>query len=191
MEKIFTNNATDKGLVSKIYKWLMWLYIKKKKKNRQKTRGVISPKKIYRWARVTWKDAESGTESRSVVSNSLQPHGLHSPWILQARILKWVSFPSPADLPNPRIEPRSPTLQADSLPAETQGKPKNTGLGSLSLLQQIFLTQESNWGLLHCWQILYQLSYQGSSEKMLDSTNLNDNEIITWQQSERSLSKNL
>ena len=35
-------------------------------------------------------------------------------------------------------------------------------MGSLSFLQQIFLTQESNWGLLHCRQILYQLSYQGS-----------------------------
>ena len=35
-------------------------------------------------------------------------------------------------------------------------------MGSLSLLQQIFLTQELNWGLLHCGQILYQLSYQGS-----------------------------
>ena len=33
---------------------------------------------------------------------------------------------------------------------------------SLSLLQQIFLTQESNWGLLHCKQILYHLSYHGS-----------------------------
>ena len=33
-------------------------------------------------------------------------------------------------------------------------------MGSLSLLQQIFLTQELNWGLLHCWGILYQLSYQ-------------------------------
>ena len=41
-----------------------------------------------------------------------------------------------------------------------QGKPKNTGVGSLSLLQQIFLTQGSNQGLLHCRQILYQLSYQ-------------------------------
>ena len=40
---------------------------------------------------------------------------------------------------------------------------KNTGVGSLSLLQWIFLTQESNWGLLHCRQIQYQLSYQGSS----------------------------
>ena len=44
------------------------------------------------------------------------------------------SFSSPGDLPNPGIEPRSPTLQADSLQAEPQGKPRNTGLGSLSLL---------------------------------------------------------
>ena len=70
--------------------------------------------------------------------------------------------PSPGDLPNPGIEPRSSALQDDSLPAEPQGKPKNTGVGSLSLLQQIFLTQELNHGLLHLRQILYQLSYQGS-----------------------------
>ena len=37
----------------------------------------------------------------------------------------------------------------------------NTGVDSLSLLQQIFPTQGSNPGLLHCRQILYQLSYQG------------------------------
>ena len=60
--------------------------------------------------------------------------------ILQARILE--NFPSPRDLPNPGIEPRSPTLQVDSLPAEPQGKPKNTGVGSLSRLQRIFLTLE-------------------------------------------------
>ena len=59
-------------------------------------------------------------------------------------------------------QPRSPTLQVDSLPAEPQGKPKNTGVGSPSLLQQVFLTQELNCGLLHCRQILYQLSYLGS-----------------------------
>ena len=56
------------------------------------------------------------------------------------------------------IEPRSPALQVDSLLAEAQGKPKNTGVQSLSLLQKIFLTQESNQGLLHCRQIVYQLS---------------------------------
>ena len=37
---------------------------------------------------------------------------------------------------------------------------QNTGMGSLSLLQGIFPTQKSNWGLLHCRRILYQLSYQ-------------------------------
>ena len=76
-------------------------------------------------------------------------------------------FPSPGDLPNPGMKPRSPGLQADSLPAEPQGKPKNTGVGNLSLLQRIFQTQESNWGLLHCQQILYQLSYQGSPKVRL------------------------
>jgi len=46
--------------------------------------------------------------------------------ILQARILEWVPCPPPEDLPNPRIEPRSPALQADILPSEPPGKLKNT-----------------------------------------------------------------
>ena len=69
---------------------------------------------------------------------------------------------SSRDLPNPGIKPRSPALQEDSLPSEPPGKPKNTGVGSLSILQGIFLTQELNRSLLHCRRILYQLSYQGS-----------------------------
>ena len=79
--------------------------------------------------------------------------------ILQARTLEWVAMPCSGDLPNTGIKPRSLTLQADALQSEPPGKTKNAGVGSLSLLQQIFLTQESNWGLLHCRQILYQLSY--------------------------------
>ena len=51
-------------------------------------------------------------------------------------------FPSPEDLPNPGIEPTSPILQADSLPTDPPGKPKNTGVDSLFFLQQIF--QPSN-----------------------------------------------
>ena len=43
--------------------------------------------------------------------------------ILQARILEWVALPFSRGLPNPGIEPRSPTLQAESLPAEPPGKP--------------------------------------------------------------------
>ena len=69
--------------------------------------------------------------------------------------------PPPGDLPNPGIEPRFPTMQADSLPSEPLGKSKNTGVGSLSLLQRIFLIQELNQGLLHCRWTLYQLAYQG------------------------------
>ena len=84
--------------------------------------------------------------------------------ILQARTLEGVAFPFSRGSSQLGIEPRSPALQADSLPAEPQGKLKNTGVGSLSLLQRIFLTQESNQGLLHCRWIIYQLSYQGSPQ---------------------------
>ena len=52
---------------------------------------------------------------------------------------------SPGNLPNPEMEPRSPALQADSLPAEPQEKQKDIRMGSLSLLQRIVLTQELNW----------------------------------------------
>ena len=44
-------------------------------------------------------------------------------------------------------------------------------MGSLFLLQQIFLTQELNQGLLHCRQILYQLTYQGSPRKGIITPN--------------------
>ena len=87
----------------------------------------------------------------------------HCRWILyqlshqgSPRILERIAIPSPGDLPDPGMKPGSPALQADSLPAEPPGKPKNTGVGSLSLLQRIFPTQESNPDLLHCRQILYQ-----------------------------------
>ena len=71
------------------------------------------------------------------------------------------------DLPNPGIEPRYPTLQVNSLPAEPPEKPKNSSVGTLSLLQGIFLTQELNWGFLYCRWILYPLSYQ-ESHRMLN-----------------------
>ena len=101
-----------------------------------------------------------------------------TPWTIQSmefsRPEYWseLLFPSPGDLPNPVIKPRSPALQADSFLAELQKKPKNTGVGSLSLLQAIFPTQESNGDLLHCRWILYQLSYQGNPLWMEESISL-------------------
>ena len=88
--------------------------------------------------------------------------------ILQARIQEWVAFPFSRGSSQPRDRTQSPALQVDSLSAEPQGKPKNTGVGSLSLLQGIFPTQESNQGLLHCRWILNQLSYQGSHQSLKD-----------------------
>ena len=56
------------------------------------------------------------------------------------------------------------SLQLHGLYSLWNSPGQNTGVGSLSLLQGIFLTQELNQGLLHCRQILYQLSYQGSPD---------------------------
>ena len=91
------------------------------------------------WSEVKW------SESHSVVSGSLQPHELYSSWNSPGQDTEVGKlFPPPGDLPNPGVKSRSPALQADSLSAEPHWKPKNTGVGSLSHLQGIFPTQESN-----------------------------------------------
>ena len=106
--------------------------------------------------------------SHSVVSDSLRPHGLgptrfFCPWGL-SREEYWsgLTCPPPGCLPNPGMESRSHALQADSLLSEPPGKPQNTEVGSLSLLQGIFSTKELNQHLLLCRWILYQPTYQGS-----------------------------
>ena len=90
----------------------------------------------------------------------------HRPWGFSIQeCWSGLPCPPPGDLPNSEIKPRSPALQMNSLISESSGKPMNTSVGSLSLLQGNFLTHESNQGLLPCRQILYQLSYQGSPNK--------------------------
>ena len=126
----------------------------------------IAQMAILRGSTTTTNDTES--ESLSVVSDSLQSHRLYSPWNSsgQNTVVGSLSFSRGSSQPR-SPKHTSPALQVDSLPSEPLGKPKNTGMVSLSLLQWIFLTQESNWGLLHCRWILYQLSYQGSPTKTL------------------------
>ena len=65
------------------------------------------------------------SETRSVMSNSLQPRGLYSPWtsLGQNTGVGRLLHTSPGDCPNTGIEPRSLTLQAYSLPSEPPGKP--------------------------------------------------------------------
>ena len=92
---------------------------------------------------------------RSVVSQSLWPTGLYSPWNSPGQDTEVGSLPLlqrifPTQGSNPGPLHCTGILYQLSHP----GNPKNTGMGSLSLLQQIFPTQESNWGRLHCRRIL-------------------------------------
>ena len=122
---------------------------------RRKGKGRLLHEKYFTWT--LW------SESHSVMSDSLWPHGLHSPWNspgqntgVGSRSLLWGIFLTQ------RSNPGLLHYRQILLTAEPQGKPENIGVGSLSLLQGIFLIQESNWDLLHCRWALYQLSYQGS-----------------------------
>ena len=83
--------------------------------------------------------------------------------ILQARILEWVAIPSSRGSSQPRNWTQVSYIAGDSLPSEPPAKPMNTRVGSLFLLQGNFLTQEWNQSLLHCRQILYQMSYREDS----------------------------
>ena len=95
-----------------------------------------------------------GVLSRSVISDSLLPHELQPtrllcPWAF-SRQEYWSGLPCPpqGDLPNSGTEPRSPALLVDSLPSEPPGKPKNTGVGSLYLLQGT--SRSKNWARVSC-----------------------------------------
>ena len=96
-------------------------------------------------------------------TQGLNPGLCHCRWILyqlnhkgSLRILEWVAHPFSSGSSWPRNWTRVSCISGRFLPAEPQGKPKNTGVGSLSLLQGIFPIQELNQDLLHCRQILYQ-----------------------------------
>ena len=148
---------------SYLHFWFLSLVGKQKEKKRQ-TFKIVATSKGWWLIDLTFKNQElklSYHNMRNIVSNSLQPHGLiQSMEFSRPEYWSGWPFPSPGDRPNPGIKPRSHTLQANSLLAELQRKCKNTGVSSLSLLQRILLTQESNHGLLHCREIAYQLGYQ-------------------------------
>ena len=68
------------------------------------------------------KSLQSCSTVCSPMDCSLPGSSIHG--ILQARIPEWVAMPSSRGSSQPRDQPRSPMLQADSLPAEPPGKPK-------------------------------------------------------------------
>ena len=118
---------------------------------RSEKNGRIFEAQYYLWVLLIKTNTHSGIlwlfpcavlclAAQSWLTNSFWTVAHQSPLsteILQARILSGLPCPHPGGLPNPGIEPRSPSLQVDSLPFEWPGKHKTTwGEGvSLSLLQ--------------------------------------------------------
>ena len=108
-------------LQERILEWVAYPFSRGFSQPRNQTRvSCIAGRFLTSWAT---REVQKYSECYSVVSSSLQLHGLYRPW---------------------------------NCPGQ------NTGVDNRSLLWGIFPTQESNQGLLHCRQILYQLSHQGS-----------------------------
>ena len=133
------------------------------RENKGKTREQTKRKvKVTHLVRLFFFPSFFCGQSVCQVSDSLQPPRLYSPWNSPGQNPGLGNCSLFRGSSHPGIKPRSPALQADSLPAEPPGKPKNTGVCRLSLLQRIFLAQELNQALLNFRQILYQLSNLGS-----------------------------
>ena len=133
--------------------------------NSLQPRGIlhgILQARILEWVAFPFSRGSSQPRNRTQVSHTAGR--FFTVWATREAQEYWSGLPCPppGDLPDPGIKFTSPTVQVHSLLSEPLGKPKNTEVGSLSLLQGIFLTQELNWGLLQSRQILYQLSCQGS-----------------------------
>ena len=94
------------------------------------------------------------------MSDSLWPHGLYSPYTSPGQKLEWVAFPFSRECSQPMDRTQVSLITGRFFTSWDKGSPENTGVDSLSLLLWIFLTQELSQGLLHCRQILYQLSYE-------------------------------
>ena len=99
-----------------------------------------------KWSEVKWK-------SLSRVRLFATPWTIQSMEFSRPEYWSGQHFPSPGDLPNPRIEPRSPALQADSLPIELSGKPTLQGH-----LQFFWLKSSLVCGSAQAWKVNYPLS---------------------------------
>ena len=98
------------------------------------------------------------SESLSVMSDSLQPHGLHSPWNSQGQYTRIL----PQIFPTQGFILGLPHCRRILYQLSYQGSLRIRESVAYPFSRWIFLTREWNWYLLLYRQIFYQMSYQGS-----------------------------
>ena len=106
------------------------------------------------------------------MSYSLWPCGLYSPEFSRPEYWKWVAFPLSRGSSRPRDQTQVSCIAGRFITSWATREAQERWSVCLSFLQQMFPIQESNWGLLHCRWILYQLSYQGSPNNILINLNV-------------------
>ena len=130
---IFPNQGLNPGLLScewilyqlshkgrpRILEWVAYPFSSRSSQPRNRTRVSCNAGRFF----INWSLREAQVKVAQLCLTLCDPMDYTIHGILQAKRLEWVPFPSSRDLPKPGIEPRPPTLQADSLPAELQGKP--------------------------------------------------------------------
>ena len=96
------------------------------------------------------------------IPTDCSPPGFSVHGILQARILEWVAFPSPGDLPNPGVEPSSSALQADSIPSEPPGKPPVYLYNGILFIHKKELSSEIHYNMMN---LKHTVSDRSQSQK--------------------------
>ena len=117
--------------------------------------GILQVR-ILEWGAMS--SSRGSSQPRGQIQVSCVAGRFFTTWATREAQERWSGQPDPppGGLPSPGVRSRFPALQVDSLPPEPPGKPKNAGVGSLTLLQGVFPAQGSNQRSLHCRQILHQ-----------------------------------
>ena len=135
---------------------------------------------LHSWMKVKRLVAQSCSTLCKPMDCSPPDSSVHG--ILQAQILEWVAMPSSRGSSQPRDQTQVSHISGRFFTVWAPRESHEYWSGTLSLLWKIFLTRESNRGLLHCRRILYHLSYQRSDGILFSAKKRNELSVHekTW-----------